>query len=250
MTLVIVTISFSIIRYPPSQPSEGHSKGNQTSQDSNLPKTFWEKVSDDPTAFFTMVLALLTFVLAGTSSVQILLLISADRTTRLAARAAVRSANVATRTVRSIELTAERQLRAYIGVERAFMTNPDPLNAPLAASLVIKNAGQTPAYRVRCLIVFGIYNTDFPSSVDNPINAEEASATTIMPNGTTESRYQNPSTNDFAKWLKIHGKLGFIFSGLISYVDVYGIERTTNVRMMSPTADSVFLFAPDGNGAT
>lgn len=146
MTLSIFVIGFTLSRNPPANPPQSQGERSQASPQSDCPKTFWEKLADDPTAFFTMVLAVLTATLAGGSVAQIYFLLSADRTTRLAARAAIKSAEVAARTVSSIENITEKQLRAYVLVESA--VDGVTKEQFITGDITFKNFGQTPALNV------------------------------------------------------------------------------------------------------
>jgi hypothetical protein len=77
----------------PSQ--QGQTGGKQTHPQNDIRPSLWERTTDDPVAFFTMVLAVGTLGLAITSTISIRYLIAADRTARRAAKSAERMAKTA-----------------------------------------------------------------------------------------------------------------------------------------------------------
>jgi hypothetical protein len=89
------------------------------------------------------VLAIFTAVLGSVAIVQIRFLIRADITSRRAAIAARRSANAARQTIKTMESTAERQLRAYaMSPTQRFFTPTMNINRTLELNLKITGKHQ------------------------------------------------------------------------------------------------------------
>lgn len=64
--------------------------------------------------------------------------------------------------VRGAEKTAERQLRAYIGIKEGHMAIKD--GNKLSGIIVMKNSGQTPAYNVKAWCITGVFEPNEPIS--------------------------------------------------------------------------------------
>src|SRR5712671_1328997 len=83
----------------------------------------------------------------------------ADQTARIAANSARDASEAASRTVKTMERTAERQLRAYVHVSGAKIVDvgkPDVRTAQVS----VRNCGQTPAYNMRFWVGIGV--REFP----------------------------------------------------------------------------------------
>lgn len=142
-------------------------------------KSLWERTTSDPVAFFTLVLAISTIGLWGAT---IFLYRAGERQFRHARRAsAIQSrdmqasiessnrgiavagyaAEAAHESNRITKRTAERQLRAYIGiVEGAIFWHGE--DKVIRSIVTIKNFGQTPAYGVRCWMKLSVSNEGPP----------------------------------------------------------------------------------------
>ncbi len=249
LTLSIFVVGFALSRNPPANPPQSQSESAQSGEQQKSKETFWERLTDDPTAYFTAVLALFTFVLAGTSFFQIYFLFSADRSTRLAARAAINSANIAARTVRSIEDTAERQIRAYVGVERAYLTSL-PITGFIGFVISIRNGGATPSFDQVANLVTSVAPVGISPDVVADADISQKSKASLMPGSSSEikiDRFQlPPGIQTFA----IAGNACVWITGEIIYKDVFGKMRSTKVRMMANPGSITFVFAEGGNHAT
>lgn len=133
-----IVIAILLTAFPPSAhrsidpepPSP--SADNKDGQDKSS-KTLWQKTFEDPVAFYTLVLTAFTGVLSIASIFQSRMLIKADETTRIAANAAKKSAEVA-------EI-------ALVGLERPY----------LIAKMDLDIFG-TKNGMLRCRINYGVYN--------------------------------------------------------------------------------------------
>lgn len=147
-TLLIVSAIFAVGPYEKVGSPDTNNKTASEAKDVGPPKTFSAKLLDDPTAFFTMALAALTAVLAGTAAIQIYYLRRTDGTARLSAKAAEKAALAAEKSA----LVAEA---ALLGVEAPFIfvtvkkwREGDPLapgNRPGFAAITLHNHGRSPA---------------------------------------------------------------------------------------------------------
>ena len=257
LSISFVALTFVIVTYRPPTPNHGQSEQAKSDQENIQSKSFGEKLFDDPTAFFTMVLAGLTFVLAGVSSIQIYFLLSADRTTRLSARAAIKSAEVAARTVRSIENTAARQLRAYVGTIGTGFNGPWN-NLPFSVTVTIKNFGQTPAIDFDTAVYLRVLTNplqgmfppdDFHFSFRNQ---------SLMPGKETIVVCELEIKDALVSAIILDGiskeTMALYVVGRIVYADVFGGVNYTNIRMLAKGkrigTNAPFIDAPEGNETT
>lgn len=149
---------------------------------------------------------------------------------------AEKSAATATRTVETMEDTAERQLRAYI-----FSTHDGPMtidpNGALFATITIKNYGQTPANEVQCHVFIGLQRLPLDVRLDPPDYAG-GSKSPLAPGETIKQFPTLPRPLKQAEIEAIRNNEGAIFIwGEIAYVDIFKKHRRTRFRLYSTGED-------------
>lgn len=142
------------------------------------------------------------------------------------------SADAATRTVETMESTAERQLRAYV-----FATSDEPMtkdsNGALCATITIKNYGQTPAHEVRCAVLIGLYKYPLDERLDEPdyVGASKSPLSNSVP---IKQFPTLPRPLNSLEIEAILAKKSAIFVwGEIAYVDIFKKDRRTKFRLYS-----------------
>lgn len=155
--------------------------------------------------------------------------------------------------VKTAEKTAERQLRAYVSVEKAEMLFVE-IGKPLQVKITFRNTGQTPA-RKFCLVTSVGY--DKPGLGPNNFSFEmpDGSPTiTLGANSPLEKYIDGPKSLDKTE---IHSVLKeemsiYVF-GTAQYVDVFDKRRQTDFFFFI-TGEKGTHFRirthPEGNGAT
>lgn len=143
--------------------------------------------------------------------------------------------SAATSTERSIAVmadTAERQLRAYVAIERAWIEFPEE-GVP-KVTVVAKNAGQTPANELSHWIHQWVER--YPLKIELPEPPEDfATAVSVLAAGATHEMgitHPKPIVKPWA-FEEIGTEEATIYVyGKILYKDVFGIERLTRYRLM------------------
>jgi hypothetical protein len=171
-----------------------------------------------------------------------------------AADAAKESAEVAQTTVKTMEDTAERQLRAYIHVGGGKDKGPI-LDAPDGPEvwLLLKNTGQTPAYKVEHWIKAGILPYPLNSDLTGPDESAKMTKIVLPPGvemnlfwktGTPLERAQIDAIRDGTEcrlyvWGEVH------------YLDAFDKPRFTKFRFMhgGPTRGVDIEACEEGNDA-
>jgi hypothetical protein len=198
--------------------------------------------TDEKIAIYTEVLAWFTGVLALISLVQIAFLFRADNTARIAA-------NAARATVNSMDDTAQKQLRAYVGIfdillecKNLTVAKYEPKTEIIAGTvhddfivITMKNFGSTPANQARMWVnwysqkfgerlpknfKWGDYDSVSKGEV-HPIFAKTA----IFPGQTIKLL---TVINDLTPFRGAIAKMvNFYIYGHIDYVDIYEANHTT-----------------------
>jgi hypothetical protein len=130
--------------------------------------------------------------------------------------------------------SAEKQLRAYVGLEKSPVTEVK-IGERLGVELKFKNAGQTPALKVQAAAVFGVDHFPLPDASARQLeNAKKTSAASILP-GTTfrlpiisSGPAMNQATLDAIK----SGTMAVYCWGTVSYVDVFGGKQHSDFSLM------------------
>ncbi len=157
------------------------------------------------------------------------------------------------RLVIGAELTAERQLRAYVHIAIRQESRIEIRgNVILPVNLRIKNAGQTPAYKM--VIASQVDVAPFPSPGNLPaptFDKAKGSETSIHSRQflwmTSESK--NPITDEQISHL-LTGVFRVYVHGFINYIDVFDCERTAHFRLVATepgTGPTGLSYCREGN---
>ncbi len=144
LSLIVAGSAFSLYHADQGPSRQEKGQAEQQSKDIDPPKTFVARTFDDPTAFFTATLAILTAVLAGVGVSQVYYLNRSDQTARISADAAKRSADIARDTLIASQ-------RAWLKVDATLGDDPlsfDCLRVMLPICLKVKNLGNVIALNV------------------------------------------------------------------------------------------------------
>ena len=141
-----------------------------------------------------------------------------------------RSAQASERTVKTMEGTAERRLRAYVAVETISINEVFAGGTPYT-EVRIKNFGQTPAYKFSCLggITLGTSFDILPpatGSIITPQSGLPPTATVVHKDGA-----RRPLKPEEIAALTTGAQTLWVY-GIITYRDAFGIDRFTNYRFM------------------
>jgi hypothetical protein len=121
-----------------------------------------------------------------------------------------------------------RQLRAYVFPDQANLVWQGTAK-PTVAEIVIKNSGQTPAYRLSSATV--ILVGDFPLQTDLRVPAMPANRTVVPPAGNygLSVAMEKPLTADQLQAIQ-KGRQAIYAFGEIAYEDAFGECRMTRYR--------------------
>ena len=147
--------------------------------------------------------------------------------------------------------TAQRQLRAYVSVDRAdFYCSEE---GEPSATIVLRNSGQTPARDVVSWASIDVLERRHEETLVPP-ELVAVSGTTLGANGvlTKFLRFRTLNTQEIAD-IAAGSKVVYAF-GKIEYRDVFGKLRTTSFRLgylgaIPPKAGTVLNIADRGNDA-
>jgi hypothetical protein len=127
--------------------ANGTEKSSQSTEGKSEPKGFWEGVTTDPVAAFTLGLVLVGAFQVGLFWVQLKIIGESLTDAKVAADAAKRAAKATEDAVELSRTTAQLQLRAYIVADISDIDMRGPEDARLVKlGITIKNTGQTPAH--------------------------------------------------------------------------------------------------------
>jgi Sec-independent protein translocase protein TatA len=148
------------------------------------------------------------------------------------AKSAAVASQAATESVANQKETMTRLLRAYLCVNfgAAFFQNNIP-GSPFEVQLLLINAGQTPAYRVRFKARIDILPCQLPQDfdfevVDNPEDSESTLGGHAPPITLTKIMSRLCSEKELAE-VRSGSKRLYVF-GTVNYCDVYQIPRYAN----------------------
>lgn len=172
-------------------------------------------------------------------------------------RAAVAGAKAAADAVRATEDIGHRQLRAYVGVHSVDPPEPDPNGKWIKAKVEFRNAGQTPALKLRVSTNIILE----PPPFDEAWNAQRlGSSGTLLPNGpifqTAELRGDSTDQEarldpqDVHKLFSGDQSVALWVCGKVTYSDIFDKEHWTTFRyIMSKRAgqSAVFTACTEGN---
>ncbi len=200
---------------PRKQPSESSAANEHEGK--NPFKRLWEWTTHDPVAFYTSLLVLFTAILGGST-------LALWWSTR--------------RLVRGAEETAQRQLRAYVGVTVTDCELKHPEESrrssdPSIFTMVLKilNSGQTPAYDM--ITVTTVMFLDHPVAVDydfsRPLGANPSMA--VLNPGADIRHETKPyllSAAEVEEMRDLNSKRRLYTFGEIKYRDAFNMSRHTH----------------------
>jgi hypothetical protein len=133
------------VRRPLDQPADNgtYTQPQKSTTEKQPEESFWQRTTSDPVAVWTFFLVLFTAVLSGVSLRQFKYLRRADRTARIAANAAQKSAEATLGMERpfvyleKLELVKEQVIDVYDGIRRPVVR------------LGFRNYGRSPAFIIR-----------------------------------------------------------------------------------------------------
>jgi hypothetical protein len=217
--------------------SYSNSSANADGDQDKPTKTFgealsiiWNRTWDDPVAFYTFVLAIFTALLAIVSSTQIVFLIRTDKTARIAAEAADRSAKAIAVVEQAyvypviiahgaIEECIRNALVFYEGDH-----TKDDVPTPETAEITFqfKNFGKTPAILKSAFVAFGVP----PHGALIGIAIAESVLASLEETGPLNSQMLVGINRKQAQHILVH--TGHIcFEGDVTFDDIWGNEHTT-----------------------
>ncbi|HEX8468727.1 MAG TPA: hypothetical protein VF620_13080 [Allosphingosinicella sp.] len=143
---------------------------------------------------------------------------------------AERNADLVAQQVAVAKEAAERQLRAYLSVNNGFAYGMNPQRKP-TSGVLIKNQGQTPAYKVR---IFSMLNWTTDAPEDVVVRFTEPAIRIGTLTGGDAWTYQSETAGQpwpsgmYAAVMSKHAIL--VYSGVIVYHDVFRKRRLTTFK--------------------
>ncbi len=160
----------------------------------------------------------------------------ATEATNTVAVATQTAASIAEQTVNRMNLTALRDLRAYVAVPRGSIEKLDENGSP-RATVVIKNFGRTPAY-----LFAPSAQLDYVPPNEKPRIPQEPTRELghLAPGAEFEVVLDAPWQLSGPMRHHVLTKTGAVYAqGTIKYADTYGIQRFTRFRVRTDGAASV-----------
>jgi hypothetical protein len=195
----------------------------------------------------------LTGALVFVGVCQIIAMLVQARWMRKTVAVAKESADAATATVKTMQETAERQLRAYVLPMEGRRFQDKTYPGQFSVQVIIENTGQTPAFDCTSCLGVGVF--DFPKPDNLPeVTAEMGKSRFFLaPGGKTELggllRHLAPE-----EILAIQDQTrGIYATGAITYTDAFKIRRFAKFRMVCTGEHFLkgrFILCEEGNEAT
>lgn len=187
-------------------------------------ESWWRKLLNDPVAFFTCLLFAVTGLLWWSTRKLVL----------------------------GSERTAEQQLRAYV-----FTKHDEPLDENseecLAAPIVIKNFGQTPAIDLISNLEIGFYRYPLDTKLELSPRITKPSKSPLAPGEQVRQYAILPSPlNKTEKEAIIAGNGAIFVHGELVYTDIFKKTRTTRVCLYSTGDDfsnGMLAYYHEGNNS-
>lgn len=228
----------------PSAQGNGTEKTGQSSGKQQQQEAWWE-LATEPIAVFTLCLVLVGSAQLGVFYWQLRLIRQSLADAKTAADAAKESADtakiqaeVARDTLKTMQGTAERQLRAYVLVSGATVLNiadPNKRNFQLS----VQNFGHTPAHDIKFWMGTVIQGYPIkPDYVFSSPNDEEKGAMPLMsvsilgPGAPTLMEVPVEVTNAWEESELQNNRAAIYAFGHITYIDTFNTERQTAFRYM------------------
>jgi hypothetical protein len=150
--------------------------------------------------------------------------------------------------------TAQRQLRAYIGIEPGALNNFAP-SFKTGANFTINNYGQTPAYKVMASYAVGVLPYPYPDNLPLPRAEHQIieSVASIYPHvpSVAYRELDNPISEKQINEILDGSTVRFYVGGIIRYSDIFGAEHCTRFLASAGGArfvEQIITFKKTGNG--
>jgi hypothetical protein len=178
----------------------------------NCVGAFITDAHDEILAVFTILLALFTLALWVST-----------------ARIANDAKTTGERTIFTMEDTARRQLRAYVGIENVPVQDADGISIPNAMGFRIQNYGQTPAHKLATVLLIATREFPLIKELDPPKPEDFKNFCVLNPSGTNMiiEKFTEEDFTNIKRDLE-DGKSALYFWGQIKYWDVFDMEQTTS----------------------
>lgn len=199
-------------------------------------KSFWERTTSDPVAFFTFTLTVVTLALGAISVRQFHYLKQSDATSRIAADAARTSADALISAERAHLFVSihNHSIGRLAGIHGAYENSPSMFDQDIESpsiSYLFTNFGKTHAI-TKELSNQIIVAAEFPTVVEYTIRATMPADLVVAPGASTElltclmeDTFRVRDAVDFQK-----RKLAFWFYGYVVFDDTFGREHRFEYR--------------------
>jgi len=273
LTIAVFAMGMLFVRWPYPQPSAyqvstAAAQSESKEKQSEGEPSGWAWLLKDAAGFFTFGLVAVGVGQAFLFFIQLSYMRVGMGDAKLAAEAAKEAAataksqaEVARGTLKTMQDTAERQLRAYVFVESAQVVNVIDGTGSPEAHVTIKNYGQTPAYELVNFSGFAIDEYPTPPTLNLTIDDKKfgASGKTAMALGPgcesfsiTPSQARPVPTEVRSEFIS-GTRIAYVY-GEVRYKDVFGTERRTEYRLMmggpAGVRGSQLVGCDEGNKAT
>ena len=129
--------------------------------------------------------------------------------------------------IRDTRETSKKQLRAYISVLPPVLgVSAKPFD-PITAGCVVRNSGQTPAYKVHAFIALKILPTPEVEKCPNPNELNSDPERAVVGPGVELVLWRQPASDVKNYPPEIYHSHRVLYYGRIEYTDVYGVEHWT-----------------------
>lgn len=155
------------LRQPPHEPRQQQETHDQPSVQTEREQreSYWQRTKKDPIAFYTLCLAIFTFVLSVVAVFQIRLMYRAEDTSTKAADAAEKAANIAERAL----IAGQRAFVAFLNLNSVASVNYKTNHVMhWSFSPIWKNAGDTPTRGMTTHVSIRIFDGELPKDWDFP----------------------------------------------------------------------------------
>jgi hypothetical protein len=259
LAVVVLLLSIAGISYlsspPPGQPREqqatAQAEAEQQGEKQHSLRGFIRFMFPDAISVFTFWLTLATIALGVVAVLQIGFLDRSERIAAETAKAAKESADATRDAVKLSDKTAQRQLRAYVYVDKAVVTLE---GRKLKGLIELKNTGQTPAYDAVTVTQFDTQEVGRPF-IPRPFGVVPLDKVIIGPGGivSPETELEIPTDNEAAIPAFKEGRGIVYLTGQTRYVDAFQRTWVLDFRMRSHAfepARNRWILSPTEDGNT
>jgi len=233
---------------PPEEPPTSTQAPMSDTVAANTPEKTEKKTSPDWLVWFTGAL-----VLVG--ACQLIAMLVQAKWMRRTVGVAQDSADAANATVKTMQDTAERELRAYVLATTGQRHRDATRKDASSVKIVIKNFGATPAYELTNWMGVDIFRWPLPTDLGTPENTDRNRSMSILGPGDT-SELGGPLNTLLTAEQEAQirrGEYAMVLWGEIKYRDAFNIRRVTRFRYFcigELIVDGRFAPHDEGNEAT